>query len=128
MKFIFGIIGAYIGALVDSFSGFCFGAAIGLIIAYIIELKKHLQVLEEKLSTIQSTLIGSNVNVDQTSSRNIYVDETDIELEETSVSDEVVDSEEVTQISHATEKATVDIGSITTPQSSSWEEADTGGP
>jgi len=53
MKFIFGIIGGYIGALFDSFTGFCFGAAIGVLFSYIFELRKHLRVLEEKLSIIR---------------------------------------------------------------------------
>jgi hypothetical protein len=57
MKIIFGIIGAYLGALIDSFDGFCFGAAIGILFAYIIELKKHHRILQEQLSLIQSKLV-----------------------------------------------------------------------
>ncbi|MFT5395812.1 MAG: fructose-specific phosphotransferase system IIC component [Gammaproteobacteria bacterium] len=52
MKYIFGIIGGYIGALIDSFSGFFFGAAIGFLFGYVIELKKVLHILEDKVSVI----------------------------------------------------------------------------
>lgn len=99
MKFIFGIIGGYIGALIDSFSGFFFGAAIGFLFGYIIELKKVLHILEDKVSAIQSKLIDSNVMADQTTSDGIQVDNNDIE--EISIAKEAVDPEEVTQINSA---------------------------
>lgn len=99
MKFIFGIIGGYIGALIDSFSGFFFGAAIGFLFGYVIELKKVLRLLEEKVSVIQTNLIDSNVMVDDTTSDSIQVDNVDIE--EIAITEEVVDPEAVTQINQA---------------------------
>ena len=125
MKFIFGIIGGYIGALVDSFSGFCFGAAIGFLFGYILELNKHVRVLEEKIALIQSNLIDSNVMIDETTSSGIQVD--NVEIEEISLSDEDVDSKEVTQINQATKVPDAVPSPETIPQSSAWEEVNAGG-
>ncbi len=106
MKFIFGIIGGYIGALLDSFNGFCFGAAIGFLFAYVIGLKKHLRILEDRMSVIQSNLIDSNVMVDETTSEGIEVDNVDVE--EISIDEEVVDPEEVTQINQSYKESAVE--------------------
>ncbi len=119
MKFIFGIIGAYIGALIDSFNGFCFGAAIGILFGYIVELKKHLRLLQEQLSTMQSNLVDSDIMVDQTLSEGIEVDEVDMEVEEISI------SEEITQINPNTREADFDIDLKATSQTSAWDEANT---
>ncbi len=119
MKFIFGIIGGYIGALIDSFSGFFFGAAIGFLFGYVIELKKVLRTIEEKVSLIQSNLIDSNVMADETTTDGIQVDNVDIE--EISIAEEAVDPEEVTQI-NATYKVTEEEPEPEiTPESTSWE-------
>lgn len=99
MKFIFSIIGGYIGALIDSLTGFIFGATIGLLFAYVIELKKILRILEDKVSVIQSNLIDSNLMSDETTSDGIQIDNVDIE--EISIEEEAVDPEEVTQINSA---------------------------
>jgi uncharacterized membrane protein len=120
MKFIFGIIGGYIGALIDSFNGFCFGAAIGFLFAYLIELKKYLRLLEDKVSIIQSNLIDSNVMVDETTSSGIEVN--NIDIEEISIDEEVVDPEEVTQINQSYKKSAVE--NNTRDTSSSWEESE----
>jgi uncharacterized membrane protein len=117
MKFIFGIIGGYIGALIDSFSGFFFGAAIGFLFGYVIELKKVLHILEDKVSVIQSNLIDSNVMADETTSDGIQVDNVDIE--EILIEEEAVDAEEVTQINSAY-KVTEEEPEMT-PELTSWE-------
>ncbi len=120
MKLIFGIIGAYIGALIDSFDGFCFGAAIGVLFGYIVELKKHLRLLQEQLSTMQSNLVDSNIMVDQTLSEGIEVDEVDMEVEEISI------SEDVTQINPNTKESGAGIDLKATSQTSTWEKIDAG--
>jgi uncharacterized membrane protein len=120
MKFIFGIIGAYIGALIDSFDGFFFGAAIGFLFGYVFELKKHLRLLEKKLSAMELNLVDSNIMVDQTLSEGIEVDEVDMEVEEISI------SEEVTQINLATKETNADIDLEATSQTSAWEDVNTG--
>jgi uncharacterized membrane protein len=125
MKFIFGIIGAYIGALLDSFNGFCFGAAIGILFAYIIELKKHLRLLQSQLADIKSNLVDSNIIVDQTLTEGIQVDEVDVEVEEISISEEVLDSEEITQMNQATREPDVDIDLKTAAQASAWDDVNT---
>ncbi len=122
MKFIFGIIGAYLGALIDSFNGFFFGAAIGVLFAYIIELKKHLRSIQEQLSSIQSNLVDSNMMVDQTVSEGIQVDEVDMDVEEISITEKIEDSEEVTQINYATTGPDSDFEIESTPPSSDWNE------
>lgn len=99
MKFIFSIIGGYIGAIIDSYAGFCFGALIGFLFAYVFELKKALHKLEEKISIIESNLIDSNVMVDDSISDGIQVD--NIELEEVSIDQDVIDPDEITQINPA---------------------------
>lgn len=128
MKFIFGIIGGYIGALIDSFSGFFFGAAIGFIFGYTLELRNKLRTLEEKLKIIQSNLVDSNVMVDDTVTDGIQVD--NIEIEEISITEEAVDSEEETQlnpnlaavnIEKIEEKESVDRKQT---QSTAWDEVD----
>lgn len=122
MKFIFGIIGGYIGALIDSFSGFFFGAAIGFLFGYVIELKKVLRILEDKVSVIQSNLIDSNVMADETTSDGTQVDNVDIE--EISIAKEAVDPEEVTQINsdYKVAEKEPEIEITTMP---SWETAST---
>ena len=125
MKFIFGIIGGYIGALIDSFSGFFFGAAIGFLFGYVIELKKLLRTLEEKVSVIQSNLIDSNVMVDETITDSIQVDNVDIE--EISITEEAVDPEEVTQINPAYKAAEEETEPEITSESSAWSEPDSSG-
>ena len=96
MKFIFGIIGSWIGAAIDSFSGFFFGAGIGFILGYVLELRNQLRELETRLKTIQSNLIDSNVMVDETVTEGIQVD--NIDIEEIAISEQEFDSEEVTQV------------------------------
>ena len=122
MKFIFGIICGYIGALIDSFSGFFFGAAIGFLFGYVIELKKVLHILEEKVSLIQSNLIDSNVMADETTSDGIEVDNVDIE--EISLAEEAIDPEEVTQINAAYKVTEEEPEPEITPESTSWETTD----
>jgi uncharacterized membrane protein len=125
MKFIFGIIGAYLGALIDSFNGIFFGAAIGVLFAYIFELKKHLRTIQEELSNIQSNMVDSNMMVDQTVSEGIQVDEVDMDVEEISITEEVVDSEEVTQINHSAKSPGSNVEIESTP-SSEWNDSSAG--
>ncbi len=122
MKFIFGIIGAYIGALIDSFNGFCFGAAIGLLFGYVVELKKQVRSLQENQSAIKSKLVDSNMMVDQTVSDGIQVDEVDMDVEEIALTEEIVDSEEVTQVNHAIKEPEPDIELKTDTTSTGWNE------
>lgn len=128
MKFIFAIIGGYIGAAIDSFSGFFFGASIGFVFGYILELKKSLKLLEDKINIIQSNLIDSNVMVDETTSEGIQVD--NIDVEEIAISKEVVDPDEETQINPNlsavyTEKAESEpVQEKKEQSSSSWDEVD----
>ena len=126
MKFIFGIIGGYIGALIDSFSGFFFGAAIGFLFGYVIELKKVLRIIEEKVSLIQSNLIDSNVMADETTSDGIQVDNVDIE--EISIAEEAIDPEEVTQINTAYKVTEEEPEPEIMSESTSWETAHTDEP
>jgi uncharacterized membrane protein len=125
MKFIFGIIGAYLGALIDSFNGIFFGAAIGVLFAYIFELKKHLRTIQEELSNIQSNMVDSNMMVDQTVSEGIQVDEVDMDVEEISITEEVVDSEEVTQINHSAKLPGSNV-EIESTLSSEWNDSSAG--
>ena len=96
MKFIFGIIGGYIGALIDAWSGFCFGVALGFLFGYLLELRNKLRDIEDKLKLIQNNLIDSNVMVDEASAEGIQVDNVDVE--EIAISEKAVDSEEETQL------------------------------
>ncbi len=102
MKFIFGIIGAYLGALLGSISGFCFGAAIGVLFGFVIDQGKKIRALEERIKSIQTNLVDSNVMVDETSTEGIQVDK--IDIEEIAITDEVVDSESITQINPVTKE------------------------
>jgi uncharacterized membrane protein len=122
MKFIFGIIGGYIGALIHSFDGFIFGAGIGFLFGYVIELKKHLRSLEEKVTLIQSNLIDSNVMVDDTTTDGIQLD--NVEIEEISITEEAVDPEEVTQINQAYNVIEEAAEPEITSASSTWEPPD----
>ena len=119
MKFIFCIIGGGIGALIDSYSGFCFGVAIGFLFAYSLELKKLLRALEGKVSILQSSLINSEVVLDETTSSGIEVD--NAKIEKVSTRAEAVDSEETPQIKQSYKKSTAASDTKKTSESSAWQ-------
>ncbi|MBI4005217.1 MAG: DUF2339 domain-containing protein, partial [Gammaproteobacteria bacterium] len=63
MKLLFGLVGIYLGGLTGGFEGAIFGCLIGILCGGYIQLRDHVNTLEETLKTIRTNLIESSTQV-----------------------------------------------------------------
>ncbi len=99
MKFIFPIIGLYIGAVASSdWHGGLFGLLIGYLLATCIQLKASLKDVQHELKNIRTNLIDSSVSVEPASKARDVGSEAPAQVESQFADEEETDSEAPTVI------------------------------